>query len=265
MTANPPNDPRTILQEKMRALTVQYVKQLKERAAELSDLHSLCENNTLSNDSRRRLRAQAHTLAGTGATYGFPAISKCGQALEQAIIDAPEAEARSYLPELEALMAACTTALESHAPDMAAASPPDAAPTADADAKLIVCVDDDPAILELLTHILETTGLYRVQTCRDGEGAIALLRDTIPHAILLDMAMPGMDGIELFQQLQKMPALAGTPIAFLTRETSEGKLERYRAVGAKGVIAKPVDVEALLYQVACLFGDDLPRHLTGSQ
>ncbi|TET12000.1 response regulator, partial [Candidatus Aerophobetes bacterium] len=68
-------------------------------------------------------------------------------------------------------------------------------------AKILV-VDDEPAIVELLCRSLRDEG-YRVLTTDNGEGAVAKVREERPEVVLLDIKMPGMDGIETLEQIRE--------------------------------------------------------------
>ena len=79
----------------------------------------------------------------------------------------------------------------------------------------ILLVDDEPDILEFLGYNLEREG-YRVLKAKNGEKALKLAREGKPMLIILDVMMPGMDGMETCNRLRSMPELEGTVIAFLS-------------------------------------------------
>ena len=125
------------------------------------------------------------------------------------------------------------------------------------DVKTIMCVDDDCAVLDVLKLTLEAGGAYKIKGFDNGRAALLALENFVPDAFLLDMNMPEMDGKQLLAQLKQIPLANNIPIGFLTAEVSSEKLKEYISIGACGVIAKPIDIEALTYQVAILFGNSV--------
>ncbi len=101
----------------------------------------------------------------------------------------------------------------------------------------ILVVDDDLMSLEMLVSILEQE--YRVVKAQSGAAALALLEQLRPDLILLDLVMPEMDGYTLFQRIKEQPALADTPVLFLTCMTEEQFEVKGLELGAVDYIAKP--------------------------
>ncbi|MDQ3111116.1 MAG: response regulator, partial [Bacteroidota bacterium] len=79
----------------------------------------------------------------------------------------------------------------------------------------ILIVDDEPDILEFLSYNLKKEG-YEVFTAPDGDQAITTAKKELPHLVLLDVMMPGLDGIEVCREIRSAPGLADIIIAFLT-------------------------------------------------
>jgi two-component system cell cycle response regulator DivK len=114
-----------------------------------------------------------------------------------------------------------------------------------------VLVVDDQAINLQLAKVLLTLEGYEVRTASDAEQARALLADGYrPRLILMDVQLPGMDGLELTQLLRADPALAGTTIIALTAYAMKGDEARMLAAGCDGYIAKPIDTRAFADQIA---------------
>lgn len=113
----------------------------------------------------------------------------------------------------------------------------------------ILIVDDNPANLKLARVVLASQG-YDVHTAADAEEALALLRDFTPRLILMDVQLPGMDGLELTRRLKADPALRGVVIVGLTAYAMKGDEERVRAAGCEGYIAKPIDTRRFPEQIA---------------
>jgi CheY-like chemotaxis protein len=95
----------------------------------------------------------------------------------------------------------------------------------------ILIVDDNPQNLKLVRVILSNEG-YDVRTAADAEMALALLRSFTPQLILMDLQLPGMDGLQLTRQLKTAYAMKGDE-------------EKARAAGCDGYVSKPIDTERL--------------------
>jgi len=109
------------------------------------------------------------------------------------------------------------------------------------DLNRITYVEDEPDIREVAQIALETLGGFTLDICVNGMEAVEKAPSFEPDLILLDVMMPGMDGIETFQKLRSNPKLAKTPIIFMTAKAHTEELERYSALGCAGVISKPFD------------------------
>lgn len=117
----------------------------------------------------------------------------------------------------------------------------------------ILIVDDHPINLKLAADVLSMAG-YSVSTAANAEQALTLLHDTRPDAILMDIAMPGMDGLALTRLLRTDSRLTGVPIIALTASAMKGDDMRALEAGCNGYITKPIDTRALPGQVAGYIG-----------
>jgi two-component system cell cycle response regulator DivK len=114
----------------------------------------------------------------------------------------------------------------------------------------VLVVDDQAINLELAKLLLTLVG-YAVRTATDAEQARAVLADGFrPSLILMDVQLPGMDGLELTRLLRADPALADTTIIALTAYAMKGDEARMLAAGCDGYIAKPIDTRAFADQIA---------------
>jgi two-component system, cell cycle response regulator DivK len=120
----------------------------------------------------------------------------------------------------------------------------------------ILIVDDNTQNLKLARVILVAEG-YEVRTAADAEDALRLLSSYTPRLILMDLQLPGMDGLELTRQLKADPALDGLIIVALTAYAMKGDEEKALAAGCDGYVTKPIDTEALTRVVA----EHLARHI----
>jgi len=115
----------------------------------------------------------------------------------------------------------------------------------------ILLVDDEKDIIEFLTYNLKKEG-FLVQSAVNGKEAISKAVAFKPHLILLDVMMPGMDGIEACDELRKIPELEKTLIAFLTaRGEDYSQIAGFEA-GADDYITKPVKPKVLLSRIKAL-------------
>ncbi len=111
---------------------------------------------------------------------------------------------------------------------------------------LVLVVDDDAAIVDFLETALEDEGYHVLATV--GAAAVQLAHDMLPAVILLDINMPGMDGIEVSRRLRADPATAGIPIIVMSAQ------DRLRATGpllpVNDRLPKPFEIAALYATVA---------------
>jgi two-component system, cell cycle response regulator DivK len=110
--------------------------------------------------------------------------------------------------------------------------------------ELVLIVDDNIQNLKLVRLILANER-YEVRTAVDAEEALALLRTCTPHVILMDLQLPGMDGLQLTRQLKADPATRGIRIIALTAYAMKGDEEKAFAAGCDGYVTKPIDTERL--------------------
>ena len=127
-----------------------------------------------------------------------------------------------------------------------------AAEAAAADQRVVLCVDDDPHILEQLDRILSAEGMF-VVPCQRPSGALELARMVRPAAILLDLHMPELDGSVLLEQLRRDPELAGVPVVVVSIDAEA----RRRTLAADAWMQKPVQRSELLalIEAHCPEGD----------
>ncbi|MFB6350248.1 MAG: response regulator [Bradymonadaceae bacterium] len=113
----------------------------------------------------------------------------------------------------------------------------------------ILVVEDDPHIREVAQMALERTGDLEVATCGKGADAYDHVREFAPDLVLLDVMMPEVDGLEVFEQLQADETTSSVPVVLLTARAQPDELEEYHQRGVADVIVKPFDPVALPEQV----------------
>ena len=119
--------------------------------------------------------------------------------------------------------------------------------------KRILLVDDDPDIRDVAALALRTTGGYAVQSCASAREAIERSASFRPDLILLDVWMPGTDGLATLTALREIEATAETPVVFLTGVQLD-EIARAPEMGCLGVIPKPFDPTALPARLEALWG-----------
>jgi len=105
----------------------------------------------------------------------------------------------------------------------------------------VLFVDDDPDMRELVRLTLEELAGMQVRTCASGEEALVEVARDPPDLLLLDVMMPGLDGVEVRRRLLRDPRTAGVPVVLLTARLGPADLELYAGLDVLGVIAKPFD------------------------
>ncbi len=109
----------------------------------------------------------------------------------------------------------------------------------------ILYVEDDADIRKTTEMALTMQGRFQVVSCGSGEEALEIAKSASVQMVLLDVMMPGLNGIELFKRLRKLENYKKTPIAFITAKVQPSEIDAYMQMGAIGIIAKPYEPIAL--------------------
>lgn len=121
-----------------------------------------------------------------------------------------------------------------------------------ANVKKILIADDEPDILEIIQFNLQTEG-YEVITAKNGDEAIEMAKKHQPDLIILDVMMPGKNGIDVCNILRMQPAFKSTLIIFLSALSDEGTEVRGLETGADDYLTKPISPKILVSKVNALF------------
>jgi two-component system, cell cycle response regulator DivK len=113
----------------------------------------------------------------------------------------------------------------------------------------ILIVEDNPANMKLATFVLQSAG-YTVVSATDAETGIARAHDTAPALILMDIQLPGIDGLAATTLLKQAAETRDIPVIALTALAMKGDEDRIRAAGCDGYIAKPIRYLEFLKTVA---------------
>lgn len=114
--------------------------------------------------------------------------------------------------------------------------------------RLILVVEDRPMNAKLLRDVLVASG-YEVATEETAEAGLALARQRLPALILMDIQLPGMDGIAAVRELKRDPATAKIPVIAVTASAMPLERDAILRAGFDGYQAKPISVKELLAEV----------------
>ena len=121
--------------------------------------------------------------------------------------------------------------------------------------KTILVIEDDAFSMKLVTSLLEI-GNFNILEALDAETGIRLALEYRPDLILMDIQLPGMDGLNATRSIKYEPALNNTPIVALTANAMVGDKEKAIEAGCTGYISKPIDVKAFLDNLSRFFEYD---------
>lgn len=115
--------------------------------------------------------------------------------------------------------------------------------------KEILVIEDNQLNMKLVRSLLQL-GKFKVREAMDAETGIKLAREQQPDLILMDIQLPGMDGLNATKIIRKDPDLSNIPVVALTSYAMQGDEEKAKSVGCIGYIAKPIDTRSFLDTVA---------------
>ncbi len=113
----------------------------------------------------------------------------------------------------------------------------------------VLVVEDNPANMTLAVFLLQSVG-HSVLSAMDAEAGLTLARSEQPDLILMDIQLPGMDGLEATALLKRDETTRAIPVIALTALAMKGDEERIRAAGCDGYIAKPMRYQEFLVAIA---------------
>jgi len=204
------------------------------------------------------LESEAHRLSGTGATYGYPAISNAGCALElglrNGVRDVAEISAL-----LASLMTAISRALADVADDtndiVAITHTPEKLPRSEYQ-PLVLAADDDPNVCQLLVELLKP--FARVECFNSGYAVLEAARRQRVDLILLDYALPGLTGQEILAGLKASGEELAAPVIMLTARRDVSLVTQLVAAGVRDYVVKPFAPELLLERIKGILAKQKP-------
>jgi two-component system, cell cycle response regulator DivK len=113
----------------------------------------------------------------------------------------------------------------------------------------ILIVEDNAGNMKLATFLLQSAG-HTVLAAGDAEAGLTMARNEHPNLILMDIQLPGMDGLEAIGLLKQTDSTRAIPVIALTALTMKGDEERIRAAGCNGYIVKPIRYRDFLNVIA---------------
>lgn len=233
----------------LNALHEKYMRHLQECRAQTADFLSRARAGTLEEQDYVVLRRMAHSLKGTGATFGYTGISNAGKDVEAAI-DADPRDAKAVEAAAETLLLAFGQALHTtfgKTPSPVSAAPA-ASPLGTAYAPLtLLTADDDAAIRGIIQDLFSTK--VRVIEAKNGREALSTIRDVRPDLVLLDDAMPEITGLKLLEILKQDSTLKNIPVIMLTATDGARSIAHAMNTGALDYITKPFNPATLSAKV----------------
>ncbi|HSJ23980.1 MAG TPA: response regulator [Longimicrobiales bacterium] len=234
----------------MNELRALFRQALASRIAELDEALALLRDDYASGadeaDAAARIRRIAHSLRGSGGTYGFPQVSALAAAAEDAAPDGLQERAAHLLALLRDIVAAGNDG------DPAAAGP--AAIDSPRRALRVLIVDDD-AEIRLLTGFLLREAGHVVGHAGDMASALSAVHAFAPDVVLMDVMLGSEDGLDAAVRIRA--AHAEPPdIVFVTGAVRPDQQRRLRAFTPAGIITKPFNVETFAAQLAAMLDHD---------
>ena len=120
----------------------------------------------------------------------------------------------------------------------------------------VLVVDDEEHLRELVQACLEDLAGWETLTAVSGETCLQILQTEQVNAILLDVSMPGMDGVAVYEQLQADPTTQAIPVILLTAKVLPSDRAKFTQMGVTGIISKPIEPTTLVTEVAEILGWD---------
>ena len=118
---------------------------------------------------------------------------------------------------------------------------------------VVLVVEDNDLNMELITDVLSLAG-FRILTAIYAEKALEIAAESHPDLILMDVQLPGMDGLEATKRLKADPATASIPVVAVTSLAMRGDREKIEEAGCAGYLTKPIDIKTFADEVKKFIG-----------
>lgn len=238
-------------QQQLNALRSAYALQLPGKTRQIQAAWHALDKTGPAAESLDMLLRLLHNLAGSGASYGFPAVSEAAREIDACL--RPVVESGAFTSEVElrvsALMArlAVAAACQDSHPAVVAAATDDARQLG---LKILVA-DDDPDSASLVGTLLRMEG-HTVIAAHDGREAVALFQSEAPDLVLMDVVMPVMDGYEAAHSIKQQCGTRFVPLIFLTGLDDDKALARCVESGGDDFLVKPYNRIILNAKIAAM-------------
>lgn len=230
-----------------------YLQQLKERLATLDQVMMDIKLGCAEASSYEALQFEVHRLNGTGATYGFPAISTTAEILENHL-RSPDRSDAHVIKLLGGLMNAITDTLMNRT---AEAAPTDEGITTSKPQDMrkvykptVLVADDDPAILNLVQQLLSPW--MTVECAQSGRAALDAIEGRRFDLVILDCELTDMTGLDVLLHIGRMESDIRSPVMMLSAVRDPEKVSRLIAAGAQNYLIKPISPDRLIERISIL-------------
>jgi DNA-binding response OmpR family regulator len=246
-TAESLGDPETVLREVREA----FIRAFEGR---LSSVAALLTGGPVDRVSRERARELLHRMAGLAGMIGFPRVSTRAAELEETVRRVPDHE--SSIAEAAQGLAAIREAFDK---ERSLGALPEPVTAVAARPNRILLVEDDDDQRAVLESWLRAAG-YQPAVVNSGDGVLPAVREHRPALVLMDVELPGPDGVTVCRLLKADPALATLPVVLMSTRTTPDDRVAGLAAGADEYLDKPVDLQELLLRMQRLLS---PREGAG--
>lgn len=121
-------------------------------------------------------------------------------------------------------------------------------------ATVVLYIEDNASNLDLVAAILRHRPSVRLHGAANGEAGLAMARSLSPDLILLDLHLPGINGMDVLRALREAPATSGIPVVVVTADATVHQRQRMLGAGARAYLTKPIDVHEFLSLIDDLHG-----------
>lgn len=223
-----------------RQLVTLYAEQMRERLVAARD--------AVRRPDPTALAALAHAMRSSSAQLGATELVEACESMEDAAERGDDREATIALSTIETCFAALESRLEEGLTAAGAAvafNQGDKSPAGD---RLRIAVIEDNADNRLLIDAI-LGDRFTLDEYGSGAEALEGMRERVPDLVLLDVSLPGMDGLDVLKRMREVGALRPVPVVAVTAHAMAGDRSRYLAAGFDGYVPKPIDDEAVLVDV----------------
>lgn len=239
-------------------LKATFLRELAEGFTKAQVAFEQLQLNPMDDEALDRVSYFFHRVAGTAHSVEFPMLGRVAMLCEGFSEHLKTIEPAQRIKTVDLLadgMAAVAELLQEHRADVVEpkVSPAPAVPNIGELAReqplsRILVIDDDPFSARFIDTCLRSAGFVSA-SCSDPNQAFSIIEAELPDLVILDVVMPGIDGFELCRRIRKHPALAFTPIIFVTRKGDVQQRVRGLEAGGNDYISKPFEPQELVARV----------------